>query len=347
MSPDVDDVREIFNLGYSLTKISEFFFSDESNAEEKILTILGFEEKSDYEAALVMRSSRKEYIALWDKKVADWNDQEKKEKILELFNSLEKLGKIRTEVFPKWFEGKSGEAQEYYRTLADRIILRVLECKDWDDYHRKRRNLHARQRYQKKKEDGTLRDKTAMKAALERDGHKCVITGSEKGIQVHHIDGDRTNNRLDNLVTLSKKIHQTIHNGARAYAEDDSIYWNQRNPQYIMGLDRRMELMEKYVAYLKRVGYTDATIECISGYVLFDPRNHFNIRTRQKRVDGWYNIVVLHPTGHHGEPEAYVPWDEYDEGKCEHCPYEGEPPCGDFHPGPYCFSIPSDEDIDE
>jgi hypothetical protein len=322
-----------------LTKVSEFFFQNQPDGEEKVLSILGFNDKSDYEAAQEVSHRGQPLLA---EKVANWEDQEKKEKILELFISLEKLGKIRHKVFPEWLQGRTSEAHRYYKTLADRIILRVLECKDWDDYNRKRRNLHARRRYQKRKEEGTLRNKAAIKAALERDGHKCVISGAKKGISVHHIDGDRINDRLDNLVTLSKEIHQAVHNGARAYAGSDLVYWSRRDPQYVQRLEMRMDYMEKYVAYLKKSGYDDARIECISGYDLYELEKHLNIRTRQKRVDGWYYVVVLQPTGCHGEPKEFVPKTSYFdfddiEQKCEDCPHEGDPPCIDFHPGPYCL----------
>ena len=75
-----------------------------------------------------------------------------------------------------------------------------------------------------------------------------------------------------------------------------------------------------------------------------------NISPVSKRFRGSYNIVVLKPTGHRGEPEVYLPrtsyYDEIEgfEQKCEDCPHEGDPPCGDFNPGPYCFPA---QEVDE
>lgn len=37
--------------------------------------------------------------------------------------------------------------------------------------------------------------------------------GSTDNIQVHHIDGDRTNNSLSNLIPLCERCHRKIHSG--------------------------------------------------------------------------------------------------------------------------------------
>ena len=46
-------------------------------------------------------------------------------------------------------------------------------------------------------------------AAVERDGHKCVLCGATDTIQVHHINPYRysKSHELDNLVTLCRKCH--------------------------------------------------------------------------------------------------------------------------------------------
>ena len=179
-----------------------------------------------------------------DEKPVNLVEQDKIVQILELFNSVSRIGKIRVEVFPKWFDNKSHlriTLSKIHKALANYIILLVLAWGNWDDYNRKRRNLKARLRYQKRKEDGTLADKASIKAAMKRDGHKCVITGSDEKLAVHHIDGNRSNNNLDNLVTLSKVVHQVIHNGARAYDDSSLEYWRQRKPEYVLDLKKRMD----------------------------------------------------------------------------------------------------------
>ncbi len=190
---------------------------------------------------------------------------------------------------------------------------------------------------------------------LERDGNKCVISGIRASIAVHHIGGDRSNNDLSNLVTLSKEVHEAIHNGARSYVGKDLEYWKQREPDYVSDLNHRLEYMEKYVSYLREVGHSEATIECTHGHILFGPDHicrKLNIGPAKKRGSGWYRVAVLQPTSLHEEPDEYelhssISYD-FVEQKCEDCPYEGEPPCGgDFHPGPYCFSAPLEDEGNE
>jgi len=53
------------------------------------------------------------------------------------------------------------------------------------------------------------------KAALERDGRKCQICGSDKKLNVHHMDGtgenENPNHQLDNLATLCHTCHIGVH----------------------------------------------------------------------------------------------------------------------------------------
>lgn len=57
------------------------------------------------------------------------------------------------------------------------------------------------------------------KTCLEEKGESCEICGSEEDIHVHHIDGDRSNNDLSNLVPLCSDHHYEIHNGEEEYSE--------------------------------------------------------------------------------------------------------------------------------
>ena len=64
----------------------------------------------------------------------------------------------------------------------------------------------------------TVRDKYGLKewkqlrgVILIRDGHRCRICGSEEYLHIHHRDGDPTNDRPDNLITLCERCHSRIH----------------------------------------------------------------------------------------------------------------------------------------
>lgn len=41
---------------------------------------------------------------------------------------------------------------------------------------------------------------------------RCEICGSTTNIDVHHIDGDYNNNRIDNLKAVCRSCHRKIHN---------------------------------------------------------------------------------------------------------------------------------------
>ena len=51
-----------------------------------------------------------------------------------------------------------------------------------------------------------LRDKV-----FDRDGGKCIDCGGWRFLETHHINGERRDNRLDNLVLLCKKCHVGRH----------------------------------------------------------------------------------------------------------------------------------------
>jgi len=52
---------------------------------------------------------------------------------------------------------------------------------------------------------------------LQEKGEKCSECGATEDIEVHHIDGDRWNNRLENLIPLCHDCHQAVHNGSDGY----------------------------------------------------------------------------------------------------------------------------------
>lgn len=49
------------------------------------------------------------------------------------------------------------------------------------------------------------------KLALARDLNRCQCCGAKKRLDAHHIDCDRKNNSISNLITLCKKCHLSLH----------------------------------------------------------------------------------------------------------------------------------------
>jgi len=51
------------------------------------------------------------------------------------------------------------------------------------------------------------------KRCLEAKGRECSVCEAGGSVLVHHIDGDRSNNDLENLVPLCEKHHRHVHAG--------------------------------------------------------------------------------------------------------------------------------------
>lgn len=54
----------------------------------------------------------------------------------------------------------------------------------------------------------TKRNHFDRESILKRDGYKCSDCGSTKNLEIHHIDGDRSNNNSDNAKTVCQDCHR-------------------------------------------------------------------------------------------------------------------------------------------
>ena len=90
--------------------------------------------------------------------------------------------------------------------LADRH-QKVYCGRECYDTHRRGANTSA-SGHDKSYNGAYLRLKPQV---LARDGQMCAMTGSKRGLEVHHIDHDPTNNQLGNLITLSRVAHEQYH----------------------------------------------------------------------------------------------------------------------------------------
>lgn len=63
--------------------------------------------------------------------------------------------------------------------------------------------------------DGSYKGSTYSKLAFRTYIHKCAMCGLEEEccLQVHHIDENRENNNVDNLIILCANCHSRIHRG--------------------------------------------------------------------------------------------------------------------------------------
>ncbi len=58
---------------------------------------------------------------------------------------------------------------------------------------------------------------------LEEKSEECVLCGSSENIEVHHIDGDRSNDDIENLIPLCQSHHAQIHNGSSGSSYDGEL----------------------------------------------------------------------------------------------------------------------------
>lgn len=54
---------------------------------------------------------------------------------------------------------------------------------------------------------------------LTEKGEQCIECGSEENILVHHVDGNRDNNDIDNLVPICELCHNEVHQGSDKHSE--------------------------------------------------------------------------------------------------------------------------------
>lgn len=58
---------------------------------------------------------------------------------------------------------------------------------------------------------------------IERKGEKCRICGEKEDVDVHHVDGNRRNNSLTNLVPICRYCHVGIHQDRENYS-----HWHEK-----------------------------------------------------------------------------------------------------------------------
>ena len=55
--------------------------------------------------------------------------------------------------------------------------------------------------------------KKLRQQVLERDGGRCVRCGTPWALQVHHVNGNKRDDRIENLVALCPRCHGAAHRG--------------------------------------------------------------------------------------------------------------------------------------
>lgn len=77
--------------------------------------------------------------------------------------------------------------------------------------------------------DGTYKTQNYSKKAFRTYEHKCAICNFDKvhALEVHHIDGNRNNDDINNLIIICANCHSLIHYGDLILTEE--IKQNRKN----------------------------------------------------------------------------------------------------------------------
>jgi hypothetical protein len=77
-----------------------------------------------------------------------WDNEHEAKQIRESFEHGLKLREIRDAVFPNWSAGLTGDDQYFRKYTIDHVVLKALDCDDWDDYSRKQTKLRVQRKRQ-------------------------------------------------------------------------------------------------------------------------------------------------------------------------------------------------------
>jgi 5-methylcytosine-specific restriction endonuclease McrA len=69
-------------------------------------------------------------------------------------------------------------------------------------------------------EKSVMKKQNYRQRCIDQKGEKCNICGNNKNIEVHHIDGDRYNNSVENLIPVCEECHNKIHTHSSSELEE-------------------------------------------------------------------------------------------------------------------------------
>ncbi|MHA1637853.1 MAG: hypothetical protein ACTSUB_07550 [Candidatus Thorarchaeota archaeon] len=245
-------------------------------------------------------------------------------------------------------------ASEFYteKQFYDLLLLDLLDCESYEDLKRKKKSRYSAKQ---QKERGGYSWTKRKKEARERDGNRCVITSDTKPLFVHHINGDKTDNQLENLVTIARRVNFVIHHGARDFHPKDLHHWERKDSEYVKKSADRHELLKKYIVWLQKHGFPNACLESLPLSELASGRwkrgankdIHFSMYRRRGHHNHYW-VALLEPTGlsfekqsfeesyreRYGRPYGVRDYDGFEEiheedneATCQNCMFNGTEGC--------------------
>ena len=74
------------------------------------------------------------------------------------------------------------------------------------------------------------------KYVYKRDGFACVLCGCREKLTIHHVNGDRSRDDLDNLVLLCEKCHKKAHTVYDERIGEYVVNYRKVNPEVMVKL---------------------------------------------------------------------------------------------------------------
>ncbi len=114
-------------------------------------------------------------------------------------------------------EKKKENNKKWYARHRAEVIARSAK---WNKTNRDKRKVISQKDNDKRKDVKIKwhRDRYfggLYEVVMERDNHQCTNCGTEEKIMIHHIDQDKRNNTLENLIVLCISCHPKIHGRER------------------------------------------------------------------------------------------------------------------------------------
>ncbi|MHA1614083.1 MAG: HNH endonuclease signature motif containing protein, partial [Candidatus Thorarchaeota archaeon] len=221
-------------------------------------------------------------------------DNEQKEHVIKLFNLGWNIGDIRTEVYSHIYNSEPTVRFRIYRSntlhLKDKekqktinqVILQALGFSEWDDYDKERAKIIQKIRYEPE-------FRKVKKFVNERDGKICQVTGGTENLHIHHIDRNKKNNELWNLLTIDRRVHKSI---------EHSI-WNRQEAVSIA--DEQWYIIEDTLRYVECLGERGYPECCIKAHVLlpgffytpYEPEKEEELEKIENPVRSFSNLRQL------------------------------------------------------
>ena len=145
------------------------------------------------------RKRRREAGAEYRKKCREYRKLPHVKKRIAEYDQRPETKKLRREISKRWRERNPEQWLKILANWRERNREKIKTYNARSDVRERRRKRYLRKKYGE-----------SASIVLERDNYECQKCGSKEA-HIHHIDWDKENNNLDNLIVLCNSCHQKLH----------------------------------------------------------------------------------------------------------------------------------------